>query len=275
MRAQRLAAFDSGIGGLSALAPFLTSHAGIEVVYLGDLANLPYGTKSPERLADLTRKNAERLLSLAGCEGTFAHFVVACNTASAHGLPSAQAVAQTHNVPVLGVLEPGCRQALRLSPKRVVVLGTGATIASASYETTLRRLNPSVNVVSKACPLFVPLVEDGLIEGPEVDGIIRRYLTSLNLTAGDVAILGCTHYPYLLKSLTKLYPDVRWVGAAEGLAADASFMQSLNALPRAPKTRLRLLFTDTTASRPTIDSMLAAHGLTNKIELSVETIRPD
>lgn len=268
---KRVLAFDSGVGGFTALAPLLKKYSDLEVIYLGDLANLPYGTKSPEHIRELTRRNLSWLFDQhPGAELA----LVACNTASAHAMPIANLEAQRFSLPILGVIEAGCREAIERQTSRIVVLATAATVGSESYPRALRAQGYSGEIKQKACPLFVPLVEDELFEGEAVEAIARRYLDS-NLQAGDAVILGCTHYPFLEASLRRLYPSVNWVDAGAALLHDSLLQGALSGNTVKvgdSKNRVRALFTDEVGSlRSKIENYFSRLGVT-EVELSVEII---
>jgi glutamate racemase len=162
-------------------------------VYFGDIARVPYGPKSPETVR---RYSLEILDWLLG-QGVKA-VVVACNTSTAHALDTLQAHSP---VPVFGVIEPGAIAAARASRKGPIgVIGTAGTIASDAYARAIQRARPGARVVQKACPLFVPLVEEGWFEHPAAELIAREYLEPLRQAGVDTLVLGCTHYP-LLKPL--------------------------------------------------------------------------
>lgn len=267
----RIAAFDSGVGGLSALAPLFARFPSLDVTYLGDLANLPYGTKSPRRVAELTARNVEWLLD-KGVVRRPDHFVLACNTASSHALEEVRGICGAHGVDFTNVLGPACREALAQNPSRVVVLATSSTVNSGSYERALRELGFTGPVASRACPLFVPLVEDALTEGPAVEAIARRYLDPLALAPDDAVILGCTHYPYLLKSLRGIYPKPRWVEAGDALLSEPAFA-ARGEKKAGAKARLRMLFTDTTATYEGISRFLNSLGVRD-VEFELESVPP-
>lgn len=258
----KIAAFDSGIGGLTAVAPLLKALPGLQVTYLGDLANLPYGTKSPERIRNLARANAEWLLA----SENFDLFIVACNTVSAHALDLCSDAAALHQTRCVGVLEPGCRRAVAANSSRIVVLATGATVASGTYPSGLRALGFQGEIEQRACPLFVPLVEDDLIHGPAVEEIARRYLDSV-LRPGDAVILGCTHYPILLPTLSHCYPNVTWVDAGGALLAENVARADTG------RARLKLLFTDSVGDASRVHRFLKRTGLQG-VETQIEIVAP-
>jgi glutamate racemase len=201
--------FDSGVGGLTVVAALRRRLPAEPVLYLGDTARLPYGTKSAETVARYTQRNVDLLVS-RGVQGV----VVACNTASAVALPRLRSP-----VPVWGVIEPGARRAAARSRGRVGVVGTESTIRSDAYGAALRRLRPELAVASEACPLFVPLVEEGWLDDPVTEQIASRYLAPLVARGIDTLVLGCTHYPLLTPLLARLLgPGVGLVDSGEAVA---------------------------------------------------------
>ena len=229
----KVAAFDSGIGGLTALAPLLKNYSGLDVTYLGDLANLPYGTKSPERIQQLVKANIEWLLE----KDKFEVLILACNTASAYALELSKALCKKKGVHCEGVIGPGCRLAAKNQHKRIIILATAATVSSQAYERGLHNESFQGEIIQIACPLFVPLVEEAFTSGAAVEEIIQHYLEP-TLQNGDTVILGCTHYPLLLKSFQKLYPSVNWIDAGAALKEE-NLVQNATG-----KSKLKLLFTD-------------------------------
>lgn len=268
----RVLAFDSGVGGLTAIAPLIKKYPGLEVHYFGDLANLPYGTKSPQHIRDLTEKNLRWLLER---EKNYSLAVVACNTASAHALEIAQKAGQSFQVPVIGVLEAGCVAAMKSSGKRIVILATSGTVSSQSYVKKLRELSCKKEIIQKACPLFVPLVEDHLYSGPAVEWIIRNYLDSI-LLKDDAVILGCTHYPFLRGTLAKIYPEVEWIDAGAALLDDSKIIKLLESAKESKEAKrapIRCVFSDSTVSSEKIEAFLKELALDSLI-CQVEIARP-
>ncbi|HEX9021864.1 MAG TPA: glutamate racemase [Nitrospirota bacterium] len=182
--------FDSGIGGLTVLKEIVAGLPDEDIIYLGDTARVPYGIRSAETVTRYSFENTRFLLSQE-----IKMLVVACNTASAVSLES---VKREFPLPVIGVLEPGARAAVAATKTRNVgVIGTEATIGSGAYEKAIRKLAPEVDVHSLACPLFVPLVEEGWINNDVAALVAEKYLAPLRGTAIDTLVLGCTHYPLL------------------------------------------------------------------------------
>jgi glutamate racemase len=184
--------FDSGIGGLTVLRALLQKLPGEDFVYLGDTARVPYGTKSANTVIKYSMNNLEFLE-----RQRVKMIVVACNTASAYALPALQELSP---VPVVGVVEPGAREAVRFSHTRTIgVIGTRGTIKSRAYERAIHALAPEVHVMGWPCPLFVPLAEEGLVEGEIPRSVVLHYLGALARAEPqiDTLLLACTHYPLL------------------------------------------------------------------------------
>jgi glutamate racemase len=209
----RIGVFDSGFGGLTVQRAILEALPGVDTVYLGDTARLPYGTKSPATVTQYALRNA-RVLSSHGID----LLVVACNTASAVAIPALRAEL---TVPVLGVVEPGAAVAVRTTRSgRIGVIGTQGTVASGAYQTAIQRASPAAAVSARACPLFVPLVEEGWTDAGDevVRGVARRYLAPFRGEGVDTLVLGCTHYPLLKSAIAAELPGVRLVDSAEAIA---------------------------------------------------------
>ena len=193
MSSKPIGIFDSGVGGLTVMAAIREALPGESLIYLGDTARVPYGTKSAETILRYTE---ESLTFLA--KKNVKAIVIACNSASAHALPYLQ---HKFNFPVLGVIESGVRAALRATRnKNIGVIGTLATIASDIYAKELKRLDETIVVKSEPCPLFVPLVEEGWFEHAVTCEVAEHYLKPFANDGIDTLILGCTHYP-LLKNI--------------------------------------------------------------------------
>lgn len=201
--------FDSGVGGLTVVSALRRRLPRESILYLGDTARLPYGSKSPDTVTRYTRKNID-FLTERGVKAV----VVACNTASALALPNLDP-----HVPTWGVIEPGARKAAEVSRGRVGVIATEATVRSDAYPKALRRLRPDLEILSRACPLFVPLVEEGWHDDSVTEEVARRYLEPILEAGVDTLVLGCTHYPLLKPVLSRVAgPDVALVDSAEVVA---------------------------------------------------------
>lgn len=189
--------FDSGVGGLTVAREIMRQLPNERIVYFGDTARVPYGSKSKETV---TRYSGQivRFLETQDVKA----IVVACNTASAYALEELE---KEVDIPMIGVVKPGTRAALEATVnKKIGVIGTEATINSGIYSRYIKENDSDVTIIGKACPLFVPLVEEGLWEDPVTDEIARRYLTELVDSGIDTLILGCTHYPMLRSTVGKI-----------------------------------------------------------------------
>lgn len=194
--------FDSGIGGLTVVRELIRELPSEGIVYLGDTARVPYGIRSAETVRRYAREGAEFLLSRG-----IKLLVVACNTVSAVGL---EAIHSLSPVPVVGVIQPEALAAASMTrKKRVGVIGTEATVKSGAYAKAINRIDPGVEVSSRPCPLFVPLVEEGWLEGEVTELVARKYLGDLRARDIDTLVLGCTHYPLLKPVISKVMgPEV-------------------------------------------------------------------
>jgi glutamate racemase len=213
----RIGIFDSGVGGLTVQKAIVERLPALDTVYLGDTARVPYGTKSPEVVTQYSLRNARFLVS-RGID----LLVVACNTASAVALP---ALRRELAIPVLGVVEPGARvAAARSASGRIGVIGTQSTVASGAYQSALLDLRPDARVTARACPLFVPLAEEGWTDPEDevVRLVARRYLGPLAAARVDALVLGCTHYPLLKGAIARELPGVELVDSAEAIADEVA-----------------------------------------------------
>jgi len=201
--------FDSGIGGLTVLKEISKEFPDADIYYLGDTARVPYGNKSKDTIIRYSVEAANYLKNF-GIDA----LIVACNTASSYALDKLKNIL---DIPVIGVVEPGVETALRFTRNcKVGVIGTSATIRSGSYKKLLEK--NSISVYQKPCPLFVPLVEEGIVEGQIAELVVKEYLDSLIEEGIDTLILGCTHYPLLKKTIKKLYPHLKIVDSSEAIA---------------------------------------------------------
>lgn len=189
--------FDSGVGGLTVVREIIRQLPSENVVYFGDTARLPYGSKSKETIISYSKQ----IIHFLRTKHVKA-IVIACNTASACAL---DAIAPTLDIPIIGVVRPGAVMAAKATVNgKIGILGTESTIGSGIYTTFLRDLNPEITAFGKACPLFVPLVEEGLLNDPVTDEIATRYLKTIKDADADTLILGCTHYPLIRSTIRRL-----------------------------------------------------------------------
>ena len=242
--------FDSGIGGLTVLKALTAALPSEDFIYLGDTARLPYGTKSNEVIVRYSKENTGFLLAKG-----IKMLVVACNTSSAVAL---DAIASDTMVPVIGVIEPGARAAAKASRiGKIGVIGTEATIASGAYTRAIQRLSPRAEIYTRACPLLVPLAEEGWTDNAVAELTVAHYLESLKQSGIDTLLLGCTHYPLLREMFARILgPRVKIVdirdcdrGRRARPAADAQ------ARARAAATAVKV---SSSPRRPTASSASAA-----------------
>ena len=189
--------FDSGVGGLTVAREIMRQIPNERIVYFGDTARVPYGSKSKETVTRFSEQIVRFLRTFQ-----VKTIVVACNTASAYAL---DALEKDIDIPIIGVVKPGAKVAMEATKNgRIGVIATEATIGSQIYNQYIQESNKAVTIYGKACPLFVPLIEEGLWEDPVTDEIARRYLTELIDIDIDTLILGCTHYPLIRSTLGRI-----------------------------------------------------------------------
>ncbi|HIW80687.1 MAG TPA: glutamate racemase [Candidatus Acetatifactor stercoripullorum] len=189
--------FDSGVGGLTVAREIMRQIPNEKIIYFGDTARVPYGSKSKETVTRFSRQIVRFLQSFQ-----VKTIVVACNTASAYALDELE---KETDIPIIGVVKPGAKTAVQVTRNgKIGVIATEATIGSRIYSKYIQELNENVTIYGKACPLFVPLVEEGLWQDPVTDEIAKRYLTELIDIDIDTLILGCTHYPLIRSTLGRI-----------------------------------------------------------------------
>ena len=189
--------FDSGVGGLTVVREIMRQIPNERIIYFGDTARVPYGSKSKETVIRYSEQIVRFLQTFQ-----VKTIVVACNTASAYALDTLE---KDIDIPIIGVVKPGAKAAAEVTHNgRIGVIATEATIGSQIYTEYIKELNRDVTIYGKACPLFVPLVEEGLLQDPVTDEIARRYLAELIDIDIDTLILGCTHYPLIRSTLGRI-----------------------------------------------------------------------
>ena len=208
MNSKPIGVFDSGLGGLTVVREIRRQLPGEAIVYFGDLARLPYGPKSTVQIQRFSLENTEFLLR----KGIKA-LVIACNSSASAAF---QMLKRRSRVPLVSVIEPAAEEAVRKTRSgRIGVIGTSATIESGVYEAALRKRHSGVRVFTQSCPLFVPLVEEGWLDGGVAERVIEKYLAPLAKKRIDTLILGCTHYPILRREIQAcLGPAVELVDSA-------------------------------------------------------------
>lgn len=206
--------FDSGIGGLTVAHEIIRQLPEESLVYFGDTARVPYGPKSPDTVCRYSREITAFLR-----DQDVKAIVVACNTATAHALP---VLKDELPIPVLGVVEPGARAAVRASAGgHIGVIGTAGTVRSGAYERAIRDIDPDARITARACPLLVPLVEEGWMDHPVTRDVVREYLHPLIQAGINTLVLGCTHYPLLKRLLcSELGSSVSLIDSAAETAAE-------------------------------------------------------
>ena len=233
--------FDSGLGGLTVVREILRQLPDEDIIYFGDTARVPYGPKSPETVSRYAHEITEFLRD----QGV-KNVVVACNTATAH---AAESLREDFDIPITGVIKPGARAAVRASTaRRIGVVGTQGTVRSGAYERAIHAIDDGIRVTARACPLFVPFVEEGWGEHPAIDLVAHDYLEPLRDSGIDAVVLGCTHYPLIKPVIARaLGPGIRLIDSAEETAAEVSRLlteRSLRHPPRQDRARLRFIASD-------------------------------
>ena len=260
---QPIGVFDSGIGGLTVVKALREELPSESIVYFGDTARVPYGTKSKTTIVKFSLENVEFLLRFGvKC------IVIACNTSSSWALPTLR---KYFKVPIIGVIRPGALAAVsQTRNKRVGVIGTTATIHSGAYEAAIHRLDPAVKVFSQSCPLFVPLVEEGWLTGAICRQVAEQYLRPLMRQDIDTLILGCTHYPLLTSTIQQVMgPRVTLVDSAKQTVDEVRgvLMGNDTLCDRRLKPRYRFFVTD----EPTHFNRIG-HQFLGQVQGSVERV---
>lgn len=231
--------FDSGIGGLTVVKEIIRQLPNENIIYLGDTARVPYGTRGTEVITKFALELAGFLL-----KKNVKCLVVACNTISATCLSEIESLSP---VPVIGVIKPAAYEAyLTTKTQSIGVIGTQATINSSIYEREIHSLNSNIIIHKKACPLFVPLAEEGLVNHPATKLIAEEYLVSFKNTDIDTLILGCTHYPILKKVINEIVgPQIILVDSAKPTAKQLkTLLKEKKLLNKGKQVNCHILVTD-------------------------------
>lgn len=228
--------FDSGLGGLTAVKELMRQLPSEDIVYFGDTARVPYGTKSKEAIIHFSHENAEFLL-----KHKVKMIVVACNSSSSFALESLR---KAYSLPIVGVIVPGACKAVQMTRKQKVgIIATSATINSKEYERTIKGIDKNIKVINQACPLFVPLVEEGWFHHSVAQEVAKTYLKALVLAKVDVLILGCTHYPLLRNVIQKIMgPKVYLVDSAKEAANNVKELLDVMGIAHRKSHRARYQF---------------------------------
>ncbi len=242
MDSRPIGVFDSGIGGLTVLKELALQFPQENFLYLGDTARLPYGSKSAHTIRKYSEQNIQFLKKL-----NVKAIVIACNTASTQ-VPEPE----LEGLPIYNVIGPGAQRALEVSEsKRIGVLGTRATINSKAYSHKILELDPTANIIDQACPLFVPLAEEGWDSDPVTNLIVFRYLSQILQHSIDTLILGCTHYPLLKNSIARVTgSSIELVDSGEAIARWLERDFNKNRLQRNAKDnhqKIEIMTTDSSA----------------------------
>ena len=231
--------FDSGIGGLTVVDALAKDLSNENIVYFGDTARVPYGNKSKSRIKQYASEITKWLIN-QDCK----MIVVACNTVSALAL---EYLNSTFSIPIIGVIDPGVNKAIKISQNnKIAVLGTSATIRSNAYGKKLKAINPEIVVTSQACPLFVPLAEEGWVEGKVPLQIATHYFTTIKNIGIDTVILGCTHYPLLKKTIHScLGINIHLVDSGEAVVINViSTLENMNGFSSGINGKIKCYVTD-------------------------------
>lgn len=228
--------FDSGVGGLTVVKEIMNQLPGEDIIYFGDTARVPYGSKSKKTIITYTRQIVRFLMNK-----DVKAIVIACNTASAFAL---ETVKSEVDIPIIGVVKPGAMVAAKTTRNgRIGVIGTEGTINSGIYGEFLSQTNPNVKVFGKACPLFVPLVEEGMIDDPVTYEMVKRYISVLLEKHIDTLVMGCTHYPLLRDTIRRVVgEDIVLVNPAYETAKSLSEVLTDNGLRNDPGPKLNHKF---------------------------------
>ncbi len=256
--------FDSGLGGLTVLRELMQAMPAEDLVYFGDTARVPYGSKSKETIIHYT----EQILAFLATKNVKA-IVAACNTVSAYAL---EEVRENVPVPIVGVVRPGARAAAAATKNgRIGVIGTEGTVRSGLYERCIPEERPGVAVFQKACPLLVPLVEEGLWDDPVTREMIRRYTAPLTREGIDTLILGCTHYPLLRPAFrTILGPEILLINPAYETAQETRrVLASMGLLRTEDHAPSRSFYVSDSPEKfgPFAGSVLSVHAEAEKIQI--------
>ncbi|ANE48326.1 glutamate racemase [Paenibacillus swuensis] len=234
---QAIAILDSGVGGLTVVKEVMRQLPQEKIIYFGDTARTPYGPRTSEEVVQFTRQIVDYLVQFQP-----KMIVIACNTATAVALED---IRSRVNVPVVGVIHPGARAAIKATQTGVVgVIGTDGTIRSGAYLNALKQISPAIQVVSRSCPDFVPMVEKGLFRSPETHKVVEKSLEGLSFPPMDCLILGCTHYPFLADTIGEVMgPNVSLISSADETAREIStILYQTNHLARSHETPIHQFF---------------------------------
>jgi glutamate racemase len=257
--------FDSGIGGLTVVKALRKILPNEDIIYFGDTARVPYGSKSPQTITQFAFQDTEFLIARH-----VKMIIVACHSASSVCLDDLK---KSYNLPIIGVIEPGAKAAVQATNNnRVGVIGTQATILSGAYERAIKNLNREVEIVAKATPLFVPLAEEGWITNPISYQVAKIYLAPMVAENIDTLLLGCTHYPLLKSTISKVFRNkVKIVDASLETALETKIVLEKNNLINRKKKphALRFYLSDLTPNFSDIGRRFLGSNLTEVYRASL------
>lgn len=212
---------DSGVGGLTVVNEVIRQLPKESIIYLGDTLRCPYGFRNEDEIKRFTFEMVDFLL-----DKEIKLLIIACNTITAYALNDLK---NKLNIPVLGVIEPGARTAIKTTQNNnVAIIGTEATVRSNAYNSAINSVHPKINVINQACPLFVPMIEGGILDGPEANSIVKQSLAPIKDNEIDTLVLGCTHYPVIEDLISKEMGNmVKVISSGIETAREASFLLDL------------------------------------------------
>ena len=261
--------FDSGVGGLTVAREIMRQMPNEKIIYFGDTARVPYGSKSKDTVTRFSKQILHFLQTF-----DVKTIVVACNTASAYALEELE---KECNIPIIGVIKPGAKVAAEVTRNgKIGVIATEATISSGIYTQYIKEMNKNVTVYGKACPLFVPLIEEGLWIDPVTDEIAKRYLTELIDLDIDTLILGCTHYPLIRSTLGRIIgEDVTLVNPAYETAIELkSLLQERGSLnehhPALGENQYQFYVSDTAEKFKNFANSIIKYGILSAKKVNIE-----
>ncbi|MCU6707569.1 glutamate racemase [Paenibacillus sp. J5C_2022] len=257
---QPIAVLDSGVGGLTVVKEVMRQLPREKIIYFGDTARTPYGPRTPREVMRFTREIVSYLIQYQP-----KMIVIACNTATAVAMSD---IRSRVDIPVVGVINPGARAAIgRTTTGCVGVIGTEGTIRSEAYDIALRELSPHVQVISQACPQFVPLVERGNFRSGETYDTVRDVIGHMKRYPIDCLILGCTHYPYLMDAISEVMgSEVALISSAEETAREVStILQDKRKLARSDQLPVHQFFC---SGEPGMFKVIAQQWLGEQIDLT-------
>lgn len=257
--------FDSGIGGLTVVKEIRKILPKEDIIYLGDTARLPYGTKSVEAIIQFSLENTQFLLARGA-----KFIVIACYSSTSVALDILQ---KKFSVPIIGVVKPGAKRALELTKTgKIGVIGTTLTISSGAYEKVFKELNAHCEILGRACPLFVPLVEEGWLNHPATELIAQEYLKPLKEDNIDTLLLGCTHFPLLIKIIKKVLGEINYVDASQELGLELKHsLKEMKLDNPAGRGNISIYLTDLSMNYKEIGERFLGEALRNISRVSLGT----